>query len=211
MPECAIGLVPDVGGNHILAKAPRHLGEYLAMTGHRMNSGDAVLSGFADIQVTSSSLENLKTDLSQSGDLAIIAKYGGPPDAPILMDHLHKIKEHFSKDSALECVQSLEAQEDDEWCAKTAKLIRRACPLSVACAFELVRLARATSSIEEVLELEYRFTYRSISDGDMIEGIRAQIIDKDRTPNWKTPTLEEVTREQMDAMLAPLGLSELQL
>lgn len=203
MPECAIGLVPDVGGNYILANAPGHIGEYLSITGYRMGPGDAVLAGFADVQVASSDIKALKAKLCETADLAVIANYGSPPDIPALNEHQEKIEKHFSKASAIDCLQSLEAEED-EWSKKTASLIRRACPLSVACAYDLVRLVREKSSIEEALELEHRFTYRSISHGEMIEGIRAQVIDKDKAPKWKTPTLEEVTQTQIDSMLAPL-------
>ena len=59
-------------------------------------------------------------------------------------------------------------------------------------------------TIEQVLDLEYRFTYRSMSDGEFIEGVRAQIIDKDRNPQWRTPRLEDLSQDQIDNMLEPL-------
>lgn len=208
MPECTIGLVPDVGGNLILANAPNHLGEFLGMSGYRMNSGDAVLAGFADIQVASNELDALKSEICEEADLSVISKYGSPPDTPSLSRHLQKIEKHFSKETAIDCLLSLEGDPSD-WCQKIAGLIRKACPLAVACAFELVRQSRMASTIEEVLKLEYRFTYRSMSDGEMIEGIRAQIIDKDRKPNWKFKRLEDVPSERIEAMLAPLNGNEM--
>ena len=51
MPECGIGLVPDVGGSLILARAPGRLGEYLATTAARMGPADAIAAGFADMFV----------------------------------------------------------------------------------------------------------------------------------------------------------------
>ena len=88
--------------------------------------------------------------------------------------------------------------------------MRRNCPLSVACAIEIVRKSRDLQSFQNILALEYRFTYRSMSHGEFIEGIRAQIIDKDRKPNWQTATLEELAQDQISGMLAPLGANELQ-
>ena len=52
------------------------------------------------------------------------------------------------------------------------------------------------------LQQEYRFTSRSASEGDFIEGIRAAIIDKDRTPRWRHASVEDVTAAEVEAMLA---------
>jgi enoyl-CoA hydratase/carnithine racemase len=210
MPECGIGLVPDVGGSMTLSRAPGHLGEFLAMTGYRMGPGDAVLAGFGDVQVASSDLPALITRLEETADLSVIADFAGPADTPSLEPHLEAINRHFAGETAIACLQSLEA-DGSEWEMEMVKLIRRACPLSVACAFEIVRRTRTIDTIEDVLALEYRFTAQSMSDGDFIEGVRAQIIDKDRKPDWATARLEDVTHEQIAAMLAPLGELELNM
>ena len=214
MPECGIGLVPDVGGSWTLSRAPGHLGEFLAMTGYRMGPGDAVLAGFGDVQVPSDNIAELTVRIEETGDLSVLAEFAGPADTPTLIDRLEAIDRHFSHDNALACVQSLEAAgqaDGDEWAQEAAGLVRRSCPLSVACAFEIIRQARMLDTIEEVLALEYRFTSRSMSDGEFVEGVRAQIIDKDRKPNWQTARLEDVSEEQISQMLAPLGVKELNL
>lgn len=208
MPECGIGLVPDVGGSFTLSRAPGHLGEYLAMTGYRMNSGDAVFAGFGDVQVSSRELGSLKSKIEESGDLSVLAGFAGPADTPSLGQYLDKINYHFSKTSAVQCLHSLE-KDHDEWAAETAKLVRRSCPLSVACGFEIIREVRKMNTVRDALQMEYRFVYRAMEQGDFIEGIRAQIIDKDRKPNWKLPDLEEVTDTHIREMLAPLGPEEL--
>ncbi len=208
MPECGIGLVPDVGGSFLLSRAPGHLGEYLAMTSYRMEPGDAVLAGFADVQVSSVELAVLKKNIEENGDLSVLSEFASPPSIPSLGAHLDQINEHFSKDSALACLQSLDADSSD-WALETAKLVRRSCPLSVACAFEIIRIVRNMASVREALQMEYRFVCRAIEHGDFIEGIRAQIIDKDRRPNWKIPNLEQVTQVHIHEMLSPLGSEEL--
>ena len=204
MPECGIGLIPDVGGSKILASAPGYLGEYLGTTGYRMGPGDAVLAGFADIQVDENEIPELISKLEETGELADLGSFARPADPPQLSPHLEAIERHFSKATALECVLSLEADGSD-WARDTAKLMRRGCPLSVACTFELIRRVRKMSSLEDALAMEYRFTFRSMSHGEFIEGVRAQIIDKDRNPQWKTARLEDVTQAQIDSMLAPLA------
>jgi len=210
MPECGIGLVPDVGGSMTLARAPGHLGEFLAMTGYRMGPGDAVFAGFADVQVAGDDITDLVSRLEETADLSVLSEFGGPPQAPALAPHLEKIDRYFAHGTALECLKALEAN-GGEWESETVKLIRRACPLSVACAFEIIRMARKLKTIEQALALEYRFTSRSMSEGEFIEGVRAQIIDKDRKPQWKSVRLEEVTQGQIAAMLKPLGEAELNL
>lgn len=208
MPECGIGLVPDVGGSFVLSRSPGHLGEYLAMTGYRMGPSDAVLAGFGDVQVSSDDLAALKNRIEEAGDLAILSEFASPPSVPSLGVHLDKINEHFSKDSALACLKSLDTDSSD-WALETAKLVRRSCPLSVACAFEIIRIVRNMASVRDALQMEYRFVYRAMEQGDFIEGIRAQIIDKDRKPNWKIPNLEQVTQTHIHEMLSPSGSEEL--
>ncbi|MGB7286531.1 MAG: enoyl-CoA hydratase/isomerase family protein, partial [Salaquimonas sp.] len=178
-----------------------------------MNAGDAVLAGFADVQVAISDLDALKSAIEKAGDISVLANFAGPPDAPSLAPHMEAIDRHFSKNSAVEVLKSLEeeAKEDgSDWANETIKLLRRSCPLSVACAFEMIRRIRGKKSVEEALAMEYRFTHRSMSDGELIEGIRAQIIDKDRNPQWHTARLEDVSQEQIAKMLAPLGERELE-
>lgn len=204
MPECGIGLVPDVGGSFILSRAPGHLGEYLAMTGYRMGPGDAVFAGFADVQVKGGEIAALVARLEETGDLSVLAEFAAPADLPPLGSRMDGINRHFSHDSALACLQSLE-KDGGEWAGEAARLVRKGCPLSVACAFEIVRRVRSMDRIEDALDMEYRFTARSMSHGEFLEGIRAQIIDKDRNPQWKTARLEDVSEEQIAQMLAPFG------
>ena len=210
MPECGIGLVPDVGGCFILSRAPGHLGEYLGTTGARAKAADTIYAGFADTHVPAANIPALIEALSKTGDPASIDAYAEKPEPGELDQHQDQIDRHFSDASISRIVQSLEAGETDR-SAQQAKLLRRGCPLSVACALDLVKLSRGLNRIEDVLALEYRFTFRSMSHGEFIEGIRAQIIDKDRNPNWETKTLEAVTKTQVDQMLAPLGDRELAL
>ena len=153
------------------------------MTGYRMGPGDAVLAGFGDVQVASGELARTGGTAGGNGRPfgdQRICRTGrcASPCAASRQD-----QSYFSKESALECLQALEA-DSGEWEIQTAKLIRRSCPLSVACAFEIIRRARELKTIEDALALEYRFTSRSMSDGEFIEGVRAQIIDKDRNPQW---------------------------
>ncbi|MBL4732023.1 MAG: enoyl-CoA hydratase/isomerase family protein [Rhizobiaceae bacterium] len=210
MPESAIGLIPDVGGSFLLSQAPGFTGEYLAATGARLNAFDAIYAGFADIYVNSERLEELVRVLVHTGDAGVIEKFSDRPEPGFLKQQQETLKRCFAQGDAAEIAAALDA-ENSEWAKKQAKTMRRNCPISVACAIEIVRRCRKLSRIEDALALEYRFSYRSMSDGELLEGIRAQIIDKDRNPNWKIADLGSVGLKEIEYMLAPLGDQELQL
>ncbi len=95
-----------------------------------------------------------------------------------------------------------------DWGAAVRATLARQSPLSMACTLELVRMARAEPGIEVALAREFRFTARSLADGDLLEGIRAQVIDKDRNPQWRD-AIDGVRPAQIAAMLAPLGADEM--
>ena len=82
-------------------------------------------------------------------------------------------------------------------------------PLAVACHHEILRRLDFDCTIEDALKLEYRFTWRAMEHGDFLEGIRAQIIDKDRNPKWRHSSLDDVTDDEVEDMLAPLGENDL--
>ena len=210
MPECAIGLVPDVGGSFLLAKAPAYVGEYMGMTGARLNGADAIYAGFGDSLVTVEKLQALKAALISQGDVGVVSEFSQPSNDSVLEENVPLIDSYFAADSAIEIVNKLEGS-SSEWALKQAKLMRRACPLSVACSLQMTQQTGSFESVEQALENEYRFTFRSMIEGDVLEGVRALIVDKDRNPQWKVKRLEEVTDEMVSSMLASLGNDELRL
>jgi enoyl-CoA hydratase len=199
MPECAVGLVPDVGGTLLLARAPGRLGEYLGVTGYRMNASDAILAGFADHFIPEAEWPVLTETLIETGDCTAVNALARDPEDGPLMGLRETVDAHFGKASLEEIVAGLP---DDGWGQATEKSIRAASPLSAACTLELVRRARASDDIRAALRQEYRFTSRSASEGDFVEGIRAAIIDKDRNPRWRHAGISAVTAAMVEAMLA---------
>lgn len=208
MPECGIGLAPDVGGNLLLSRAPGYVGEYLGTTGARLDASDCIYAGIADVYVPEAGLPELIEALEDTADLSFMDTFEKHCPPGKLSQTQAMIDGHFHLETAVDIIRSLENTED-EWASKTASLMRKGCPLSVASAVDMVRQARNLGLIEEILALEYRFTYRSMSHGDFIEGIRAQIIDKDRKPNWKIARLEDLSGSEVSQMLENLGDAEL--
>ena len=208
MPECGIGLVPDVGGSLLLARAPGRLGEYLGTTGTRMDAGDAIYAGFADYYIPRERWAALTAELVETGDWEAVDRMAETPPESALQTEQAQIDAVFAGETIHDIVRLLDGS---EWAEATRKALGRNCPISVACTVELVHRARATDTIEWALQQEYRFTYRSASEGDFVEGIRAAIIDKDRNPHWKIATLDDVRDVEVTRMLMPLGEHELKL
>lgn len=196
MPESGIGLIPDVGGSWLLGRAPGSLGEYLMLTADRMGPGDAIAAGFADMYLPVADWPALIETLAATGDLSALQGQT-PPEAPLAARDLSA----FSGADVAAIIAALEAQGD----AQSLKPIRRNSPLSMAAGLRLVREARRDTRIEDSLAREYRFTHRATQDGDFVEGVRAQVIDKDRNPHWTAPA----SPAAVDAILAPLGPDEL--
>lgn len=191
MPECAIGLVPDVGGTYLLSQSPGFIGEYLALTGERFNASDALFAGFADYYVHSDQLSLLKKALIESGDVNVIASFHQAPERSKLADRELDINSVFDNDSVVSVIEQLGLLEP-EWAQSACRKIGRSSPLSLLLAFEMVRAARLAPGIEAALIREFRFVSRVMEHGDFLEGVRAALIDKDRQPNWKHQSVAAV-------------------
>jgi enoyl-CoA hydratase/carnithine racemase len=210
MPECAIGLVPDVGGSWLLSRAPGRLGAYLGMTGARMGPGDAILAGFADLFVPEAAWDEVKVRLCAAGNTASLAEAAADPPPGPLAARRGEIGRLFSASTAARIVAALE-KATTPFAAEALARIRRNSPLAVAAFAEMLNRLSPKATLAEALALEYRFTWRAQAQSDFLEGIRALVIDKDRSPRWRHGRIEEVTPAEVEALLAPLGADELAL
>ena len=211
MPECGIGLVPDVGGSLLLARAPGRVGDYLGTTAARMDAGDAIYAGFADHYIPREKWPALIADLEANGDAQAVVKAAKTAPKSHLESDRNRIDQFFTQDSHNAIIDALRSENSEENAA-TLKAFERNSPLSMACTIEMLKnLRNQGSGIREALSQEYRFTWRSASHGDFVEGIRAAIIDKDRNPQWKISRLGAVRDSDITEMLAPLGENELKL
>ena len=208
MPECGIGLVPDVGGSYILATAPGHLGEYIGTTGARMGPADAILAGFADHFVPEADWARLQARLVATGDASAIAAQAQVAPEGRLAALQPEIDAHFGAGPLVRIARSL-AVAGTAFAAEALEALRRAAPLSAACTVEMIRRLRGHASLRAALTLEYCFTARAMEHADFLEGIRAAIIDKDRAPRWRHAGPEAVPMDDVDRMLMPLGAEAL--
>ena len=213
MPECGIGLVPDVGGSLLLARAPGRVGAYLGLTGARMGPADAILAGFADQFVSESRWPRLIEQLCDCGDAFLVGVFASselPPPPGRLAGARAEIDALFAGADPAAIAKALEGA-DSELAEDARKAMARNSPLSMAVTLEILNRLGPTSTIAEALGLEYRYTWRAMESGDFIEGIRAAIIDKDRQPRWRHGAINDVSGEEVAAMLAPLGENALDL
>ena len=210
MPECGIGFVPDVGGSLLLARAPGRLGAYLGLTAARMGPGDALHAGFADFYVPEARWAALKSELAETGSVAALDTEAQPaPESPLAAAQ-EEIDQLFASDSLPEIKAALDGAQG-EIATRAAKAVGRNAPLSMALTLAmLARLRAGEADIRSALKQEFRVSHRIVEEGEFLEGVRAQIIDKDRNPRWRL-SIEEVTEDRIAAMLAPLGDAELAL
>jgi enoyl-CoA hydratase len=203
MPECGIGLIPDVGGTWLLSRAPGALGVYLGLTAARMGPGDAIAAGFADLFIPEGDWDAAKARLCETGEVATLPRHPAP-EAPLLARR-DRIDRLFAAGTIPAIMAALKG--DDSDLARTAlKAMGRNSPLSMASTLAMLRPGPA--SLTDAVAQEFRWTWRAMEHGDFIEGVRAQILDKDRNPRWRHARPEDVSAADVAAMLAPLGPDE---
>lgn len=210
MPEVGIGYFPDVGGSYFLPRLPGNLGSYMGLTGNHVGSADALFAGLADYCVPYERFAELEQRLDQQdwrepardALTALLDSMGSTelPDAP-LKTLFPAIEEHFSHNNVAAIRQSLAGEkrpEYSDWAAETLKVIDSRSPLSLSVTLEMLRRGR-TLSLAECFSMELHLDRQWFDQGDIIEGVRALIVDKDKNPRWNPPTLTEVTSQRVAA------------
>ncbi|MFD3779914.1 enoyl-CoA hydratase/isomerase family protein [Streptomyces sp. NPDC058612] len=210
MPETGIGFVPDVGGTYLLALAPGELGTHLALTGAVVGAADAVLCGLADHFVPSDGLAGLVAGLSVAPVREVLERYAAVPPAGVLAERRGWIDACYAGDSVEVIVERLLAHGDPAAKEAGATILAKS-PTAVKVTLAALRRAASLGPLERVLEQEYRVSCNALGSADLVEGIRAQVIDKDRAPRWSPGTLGEVTEADVARYFTPLGADELRL
>lgn len=210
MPETGIGFIPDVGGTYLLSRTPGELGTHIALTTGRMKAGDAIALGFADHYVPSESLDKFVAALESGSVEDALAEYTRPAPESTLLAQREWIDAAYSADTVEEIVERLQSSDVPE-ARETAEQVLSKSPVALKVTLRSLRAARELGSLEEVLNEEFRVSTASLKSHDLVEGIRAQVVDKDRNPKWSPATLADVTTADVDAYFQPLGDLELGL
>jgi enoyl-CoA hydratase len=210
MPETGIGLIPDVGGTWLLAKAPGETGIYLGLSGETMDAADAIHARFSDTFISSDRLAALVERLAdpKGGSVPeVLQALRSDPGPSKLASRQAEIDAVFSAPS-VEAMQERLAALPAAWAPAILQTMQQKSPKAQKLTLAAVRNARSLSSLEEALIVEYRLAARLFEDGEFPEGVRALIVDKDRKPRWSPARLADVQAETIARYLGPLGPGE---
>ncbi|KUI33616.1 3-hydroxyisobutyryl-CoA hydrolase [Mycobacterium sp. IS-1590] len=202
MPEVGIGFVPDVGGTLILSRAPGQLGCHAALTGANFDGADAIAMGFADHFVPHDKLEDFKAAILADGIDAALAAHAIESPPSNLLQQREWIDSCYAGATVPDIVAALRAHGDTA-AGAAADLIETRSPVSVSVALEALRRAAKLDTLEDVLRQEYRTSCGALRSHDFVEGIRAQVVDKDRNPKWSPASLAAVTTADVEDYFAP--------
>jgi enoyl-CoA hydratase/carnithine racemase len=213
MPETRIGLFPDVGAGWFLARTPGALGRFLAVTGETIGAADALYAGLADVYIDEAALpalvDTLRTEAFAHGSEVVAAieracaahTVTPAPQQSSLADTRAFIDRHFALPDPARILASLETESGEEareWAEQMVGVLRERSPLSMAVSLEVV--SRAEGTMSDCLRRDLDLTRTSFEHGDVVEGIRARIIDKDNAPRWRFAKIEDVRADDVAKM-----------
>ncbi len=196
MPECAIGLIPDVGGTKILSEMEGSLGMWAGLTGARITGKNCVALGMAMAYLPEDAFSEVKEKVLTDGDVSVLD--GPSPALDLPKDEINAVFGLGSVDEILAALGSA----DGEWADWARKGVAHAAPLSLLATKKLIEMAKG-HGIQTALRNEYRYCSMAALDGEFLEGVRAALIDKDRNPQWRFKTLADVPSEQLERLMEP--------
>ncbi|MBT2481044.1 enoyl-CoA hydratase/isomerase family protein [Streptomyces sp. ISL-94] len=204
MPETGIGFVPDVGGTWLLGRAPGRLGTHLALTGTAVGAADALLCGLADHFVPAARLPELTAAFASAPVHEVLPRYAATPPPGELADGRPWIDRCYAAGTVEEIVDRL-LGEGEPAAKEAAETILAKSPTALKVTLAALRRAEGLGSLERVLAQEFRVSCNALRSPDLVEGIRAQVVDKDRRPRWSPPALADVSDADVERFFTPLG------
>ena len=203
MPETAIGFVPDVGATWLLSRAPGHLGTHLALTGSIVSGEDAIAVGLADVMIDSESISALVQALETTDADSAIARYVVTPPESKLRAAAGWIDRAYAAETAASILERLRATTEQDALA-AAETIESRSPSAVVTTLETLRRARSFATLEQALNQEFRVGLHLALAPDFAEGVRAQLVGKDRQPKWNPDSVHAVDQREVEAAFEPI-------
>ncbi|KRB85676.1 enoyl-CoA hydratase [Sphingomonas sp. Root710] len=209
MPETGIGLFTDVGGGRYLSRMPGRTGQYVGLTGARLNGAECLALALGSHYVAGDDVDALKAAIlgnPKAADAALRSAVSPIPAAPIL-DRRVEIDRLFASDHYEDILAAL-AADGGEWALATLKALEGKSPQSCKVVLRLLAEAAKIDDFAVEMSREYALAAHVIARPDFVEGVRALIVDKDNAPRWNPPTPEAVSEAEIDAIFAPLPPAE---
>ena len=209
MPETGIGLFPDVGGGWYLSRLPGRMGQYLALTGHRLDGAECLALGLATHYLTADALGEAKAGIAAAPQdvAATLDSASTVPPAAAIVAHRADIDRLFASDR-LEDIYYALAADPGEFARQTLATLKTKSPQTMKVSLKLLLDGRAMATFEDEMRQEYAVGARVVQRHDFLEGVRAVIVDKDHAPRWNPDTPERVTDHVIDQIFAPLPDAE---
>ena len=209
MPETGIGLFPDVGGGWHLARLGGRLGQFLALTGARLDGAECLWAGIATHYLPSDKLAEAKARIIEHPErvAGILSELSVTPPPARIEGNAELIKKHFASDRYEDILASLDA-DDGEWAAKELATLRSKSPQTCKVALRQLAESAKLDDFADNMAMEYRIASRVLTRPDFAEGVRAVIVDKTNDPQWDPATPEGVSEELLDSIFAPLPADE---
>ncbi|XP_034699569.1 3-hydroxyisobutyryl-CoA hydrolase 1-like isoform X4 [Vitis riparia] len=195
MPKGQIGLFPDVGASYFLSRLPGYFGEYLGLTGARLDGKEMLACGLATHFVLSKDLLLLENSLSEvaSSDASTISRVISGFSSKISLKkesayrRLETINKCFSRRTVEEILSMLEneaANGDNKWIIQAISSMKSASPTSLKIFLKLIREGR-TKELKDCLIQDYTIAchmFQRTFNPDFIEGSRAKLFEKGQQP-----------------------------
>jgi enoyl-CoA hydratase len=209
MPETSIGLFPDVGGGWYLPRLPGRVGEYMALTGARLDGADCQYLGLSTHYVEQASLADMVDRIARTPARVMgpIGAFASTPVEGKVAANLPNITKLFASDRLEEVIDTLE-QDGSDWAQSELATLKSKSPLSCKVSLRLLAEGAKRTDFADEMRAEYALASRVVRTHDFREGVRALLIDKTNDPMWDPTTPEEVTDEMLDILFAPLPDNE---
>ncbi len=205
MPETGIGLFPDVGGSHFLSRLPGRIGEWLALTGARLDGADCLALGLATHYLPREALGGAKTKFYGTPERVeiILNDLSIEPPVASIIEQRKAIDRLFVGGRVEDILAALKA-DTSPWAAQQLAEINKKSPRSCKVALRQLAEGRKLARFSDNMRMEYRIVARLLTRPDFREGVRAFIIDKDNRPQWSPSRFEDVRDDEIDAIFGPL-------
>ena len=209
MPETGIGLFPDVGGGWYLSRLPGRIGQYLALTGHRLDGAECLALGLATHFLPADRVEEAKAAIAARPDdvAAVLDGMSVEPGAAAILAQRGHIDRLFASDRLEEVFAAL-AADDGDFARATLATLNTKSPQTMKVSLKLLLDGRTMPTFEDEMRQEYAVGSRVVQRHDFLEGVRAVIVDKDNAPRWNPATPEGVSDHVIDQIFAPLPDAE---